>query len=541
MPRFRDRPRRLARDRRAVYRPAPPGASAMPAPAARTAVVGGGVAGLAAAAALAERGVRVDLFEREPVLGGRVSGWSTRLADGTDATMTRGFHAFFRQYYNLRNLLRRADPSLSALVALPDYPLQHARGARDGFAHVPRTPPWNVLAFTASSPTFTAAGLKGMDPRTALPLLDVHATDVYRRLDGISAHDFLTAVRFPAQARALAFEVFSRSFFADPRELSAAELALMFHIYFLGSAEGLLFDVPAEPFPAALWDPLAAHLGRLGVRLHTGARAERLAPRADGFTLTTSSGAAVRSERYDAVVLALDTAGLRALVAASPGIGDPGWRERIAHLRLAPPFCVSRYWFDRPVAPERPGFLGTSGYGPLDNVSVLDRYEGEAARWARRSGGSVVELHAYAVDPAADRAAVQGRLRAELARVYPETASAVAVDARHEWRRDCPLFAPGTYPGRPTVRTAHPRLVLAGDLVRGPAPTALMERAATTGLQAANALLATWRVRGHPLLTVPATGRSAPLRLLARALAPPPPVPIHTPRQPVAEHWETRA
>ena len=24
--------------------------------------------------------------------------------------MSRGFHAFFRQYYNLRALLRRADP-----------------------------------------------------------------------------------------------------------------------------------------------------------------------------------------------------------------------------------------------------------------------------------------------------------------------------------------------------------------------------------------------------------------------------------------------
>ena len=31
--------------------------------------------------------------------------------------MNRGFHAFFRQYYNLRGLLRRADPDLSALSA----------------------------------------------------------------------------------------------------------------------------------------------------------------------------------------------------------------------------------------------------------------------------------------------------------------------------------------------------------------------------------------------------------------------------------------
>ena len=42
--------------------------------------------------------------------------------------------------------------------------------------------------------------------------------------------------------------MFARSFFADPDEFSAAELVAMFHIYFLGSAEGLLFDVPDDDY-----------------------------------------------------------------------------------------------------------------------------------------------------------------------------------------------------------------------------------------------------------------------------------------------------
>lgn len=84
--------------------------------------MGGGIAGLTAATALAERGVRVTLYESEAVLGGRLAGWPTRLADGSTATMSRGFHAFFRQYYNLRALLRRTDPGLSRLTGLPDYP-----------------------------------------------------------------------------------------------------------------------------------------------------------------------------------------------------------------------------------------------------------------------------------------------------------------------------------------------------------------------------------------------------------------------------------
>ncbi|MGV9457247.1 FAD-dependent oxidoreductase, partial [Streptomyces sp. NPDC003635] len=476
------------------------------------AVVGGGIAGLAAATALAERGVAVTLYEREPYLGGRAGGWSIRLSDGSTTAMSRGFHAFFRQYYNLRGLLRRTDPALARLTGLPDYPLLHASGLHDSFRHVPRTPPWSALGFVARSRSFQLRDLRAMNPVAALPLLDVRVPDVYARLDDTSAHDFLDAVGFPERARHLAFEVFSRSFFADPRQLSAAEMALMFHIYFLGSAEGLLFDVPRASFPTALWDPLTRYLLRHEAELRTATTVEHITPARKGGFAVAADGA---ERRYDAVVLALDTGGLRSVVAGSESLGDAPWRERVARLRTAPPFLVSRLWLDRPVACTRPGFLGTSGFGTLDNISVLDRWEDEAARWAARTGGSVVELHAYAVPPDAPRDVEQKRLVEQLHRVYPETRTATVVDSRHEWRADCPLFPVGGYADRPTVRTPHPDLVIAGDLVRTDLPVALMERAATTGLLAANALLERWGVRGQTLWTVPEHGRSALLRRLA--------------------------
>jgi isorenieratene synthase len=508
-----NRPERPGRDRSARLLPAHPGAArAAQAGAPRAAVIGGGIAGLTAATALAERGVRVTLYEREAQLGGRLAGWPTRLADGTTVTMSRGFHAFFRQYYNLRALLRRTDPALSRLTGLPDYPLRHADGRQDGFRHVPRTPPLSALGFLAQSASFPLRELTRMRPRAALPLFDVRVPEVYGRLDHVSAHDFLAAVRFPAAARHLAFEVFSRSFFADPRQLSAAELALMFHVYFLGSAEGLLFDVPREPFPQALWDPLAARLRRLGARLHTGTAVQQVAVLpSGGFTVADPGG----EQSYDAVVLALDPAGLRALVAGSGGLGDARWRERVARLRTAPPFLVSRLWLDRPVRADRPGFLGTGGHGALDNVSVLAGWEGEAARWAARTGGSVVELHAYALPADADRTTTQKELLDGLHRVYPETRRARVVDARHEWRADCPLFPVGGHADRPTVRTPTPGLVVAGDMVETGLPVALMERAATSGFLAANALLHRYGLRGHALWTVPVRGRCGVLRWAA--------------------------
>lgn len=499
------------RDRRARVVLPRPGQHHFCGAAPAVAVIGGGIAGLAAATGLAERGVKVTLYEREKQLGGRLAGWPVHLTDGSRATMSRGFHAFFRQYYNLRGLLRRIDPQLGMLTQLPDYPLQHSAGLRDSFAHVPRTPPWSALGFVALSPTFGWRDLAGMNARAALPLLDVRVPDVYEQLDGVSARDLLSQIRFPEAAHHLAFEVFSRSFFADPKQLSAAELALMFHIYFLGSSEGLLFDVPNEPFPASLWEPLGRYLVGHGTRIRTGQDVEGVESAwEDGVRVITSGTA----EHYDGVVLALDTAGLQQVVSHSPALGDEAWRAKVMSLRATPPFLVSRLWLDRRVAPERPGFLGTSGYESLDNVSVLERWEGEAARWAARAGGSVVELHAYAVGPGAGQAAEQRRLLHQLGRVYPETREARIVDERHEWRADCPLFPVDGYSGRPDVRTPDPAVTMAGDLVRTELPVALMERAATTGFLAANSQLERWGVRGQTLWTVPDRGRVPALRAL---------------------------
>lgn len=496
-------------DPRRVTHPATPGVPNADALASRprAVVVGAGIAGLAAAAGLAERGVAVDVFEREPHLGGRVAGWPDTLSDGSTVGMNRGFHAFFRQYYNLRALLRRVDPDLSMLTAVEDYPLVDERGRQDTFRGLPSTPPLNALVFALRSPTFRIRDLVRMNARAAAPLAAVSVPQIYDRLDDRGADVFLREINFPEAARHLAFEVFSRSFFARPEELSAAELATMFHIYFLGSSEGLVFDVATANFDVALWNPLRDYLRTLGVRFHTGVRVSTIGP---APTVILDNGDEVAT---DGVVLATDVGGLRRVVAESRHLGGEAWRSRVAGLGTAPPFVVYRLWLDRAVAADRPAFLGTGGRPPLDNVSVLERYEAEAAEWASRTGGSVVELHAYAAAEPHD--ALPDQLLKRLHEIYPETASASVVDERVLYRDDCPSFAPGAFADRPGVHTPHPWLALAGDGIRIDLPVALMERAATTGWAAANALLAHFGIAGHPLDTVPTEGRSTVLRRLA--------------------------
>jgi isorenieratene synthase len=436
--------------------------------------------------------------------------------------MSRGFHAFFRQYYNLRALLRRADPTLERLRPVDDYPLVSADGLVESFAKIPRTPPFSFASFVLLSPSFSASSLARVDVAAALELLNVRFPDTFAAYDGESAAAFLDRLRFPPEARHLALEVFARSFFTHPSEFSAGELVAMFHTYFLGSAEGLLFDVPTDDYDTALWGPLGRYLHALGVEVYTHRAVEHVSCGEHGVAVRLADGQILRA---DACVLAADPASTRLLATTCDFSGDYApqshtlWLASLSATRNAPSFAVWRLWLDRPVRADRKAFLGTSGFGLLDNVSVLEQFEDGAAAWHRRTGGSVVELHAYALpDGIGDddaRQRTKAELRAELARVYPETGAARVV--AEEWlvRDDCPLIGTGPWRARPGIETPDPRLVLAGDGIRCDFPVALMERAATTGFQAANALLARWGTAGHDLWTVPMTGRQPLGRVVA--------------------------
>ena len=134
----------------------------------RVTVVGGGLAGVSAAVALAERGVAVTLHEAEVMLGGRLASWTDHLNDaagGHEFQMERGFHAAFRMYYNLRSLLRKVDPALRNLQPLDDYPLIGPNGEEERFSGLPRTPPLNLAALLWRTPTFRLRDLRAAQRR----------------------------------------------------------------------------------------------------------------------------------------------------------------------------------------------------------------------------------------------------------------------------------------------------------------------------------------------------------------------------------------
>lgn len=462
-------------------------------------VGGGGLAGLSAATVLAEAGHEVVLIERESFAGGRVGCWRSKLASGDSFHMERGFHAFFRQYYNLRSLMQRVDPALSMLEPQRDYPILGPKGQVESFSGLSTKAPFNIAQLVWRTPTLGLRDLMGVNVKNASSMLG-YGPHTYDKWDHISAREYLDSLRFPADARQMLFDVFSHSFFNPEEKFSAAELLMQFHFYFMGNPEGLIFDTMTKPFGPGFIEPLLGYLRGLGVELRLGESVERLELGDD-----PSEGVSVisggRSERADAAILALSVEPLKSVVEASTGF-DATFRAQVSSLETTLPFVVWRMWLDKPVNKRAP-FAGTVGHGLLDNISIYEKLEDESAAWAKKQGGSVVELHAYGVPEELDEAAIRADLIRTLHELYPETRDADVVEERYLRRQDCPAFAPGSDAQRPGVATSDPRVFLAGDFVKVPWPSALMERATMSGFDAAN------RIHGHiaqPIRSVPAHG-----------------------------------
>ena len=187
---------------------------------------------------------------------------------------------------------------------------------------------------------------------------------------------------------------------------------------------------------------------------------------------------------------ALDPGALRELVAASPAVAAvaPRLAAAAAAITVAPPFAVTRLWLDREVAPRRATFSAVSREPTLDSVTVYSRLERPSAEWAQRTGGSVVELHSYACD-APDVDTATARMRAELAALWPETADAQVVHLQQRMQATAPAFPPGGAGRRATVTGLARGVRVAGDHVATPLLCGLMERAAVSGVLAANDVL----------------------------------------------------
>ncbi|MBC8073512.1 MAG: lycopene cyclase domain-containing protein [Deltaproteobacteria bacterium] len=462
----------------------------------RVAVIGGGLAGLGAAELLSRRGFSVSLFERDHQLGGKLAAWRERLADGFDAPIEHGFHAFFRHYYNLNTWLDELGLS-SRLKPIDDYAILGADGRRFGFARATTAPGLNLLAL-ARSGMFRLRDV--MHPRTGRALETLLRYDADRedpRADHVSFAEFADAARLPAELR-MVFTTFARAFFADEHRISMAELTKAFHFYYLGHDHGLLYDWLDGGYDEALIDPIAALLRGRGVEI-------RMDTPVGAITQLGEAGLGIDGEPFDHVVLAADVAAARKIVMGSPALADTELARGLAKMHAGQRYAVMRVWCAGRFGEHLPLFVVTERRGALDAMAFVHRSNSDAGGWARTHHGSVIELHCYAMPDELADVEVARSMLTDAERILPGLSGAI----RHRHlrvRADFTALHVGMRADRPGVRTDVPGLVLAGDWVRLPCPAMLMEAANTSARLAVNAICDAYGVRGEPVWTVPRTG-----------------------------------
>jgi isorenieratene synthase len=233
-----------------------------------------------------------------------------------------------------------------------------------------------------------------------------------------------------------------------------------------------------------------------------------VATEAEGVVTVTRPGSGEELVDADWCVVACEVRGLKKLMAASEYVGSSGLAVQIASLGESDPYVVLRVWLDRPVNADRDAFYTTSRFRYTDSLAIYSRFQEPFVAWASRTGGAVVELHAYAIAPddMAPIDTIRDAMLVEMTRLLPELLGATVLHQEMQLQDDFSRFAPGDYALRPGTVTPIPNLLLAGDHVKLDIVAHLMEAACASGRIAANAILSAEGLREVPIPTVDPKG-----------------------------------
>ncbi len=463
----------------------------------KVAVVGGGIAGISAAANLAERGFQVQLFESQSFIGGKVGSWTFE-SQGKTLRTEHGFHAFFRQYYNLREFLARIGAA-HHLMPIDDYIILFDKDKKQGFQGLEPTPGLNILALKKRG---IFNNLTMINPLSAsfLNLLRFDFSKTYKKFDGESFAQFSKRTFMPKKMK-LVFNSFSRAFFAEPEDMSMAELIKSFHFYFLSNEDGLLYDVLDDDFENSFLKYCRNFIERNGGRIHLSKPVNSIELKEHQFEID--------SQLFDYAVLCTDVKATKKIVGNSPTLYNVGnTAEQISKLKSSGYYAVYRIWTDKFEADQQlPFFIFTDRLECLDSVTLYHKMEKESKTWSQENNGGIFELHSYILPKHLnDSAAIKSQMMTELYHYFPELTGLSICHEYFQYRNDFPGFHTNQYKDRPTIKTDIPNFYLAGDWVKMDNCTMLMEAAYTSGAIAANHIMEKEQLQINRLTSVPKKG-----------------------------------
>lgn len=255
-------------------------------------VVGGGLAGLACAYELSQRGFIVTLLERSPQLGGKIASWPIQVGQET-FMMEHGFHGFFPQYYNLNSIIQELSIQ-DNFLSLKFYSVVLRNNTYDPEVFRPNHSafPWNIVDLAIASPNRLRWGIDLTKPQHWQVFREIGGfaiPDSFKRLDHISLKDWVKG-DFPQGLYDLYFLPFAKSSLNAPDVLSVGELMQFFHFYFFGNPEGLAFNGTRQDMGTSLVKPIADEIIAKGGKIITGVTVSEvkwLGKKIDSLTYTT--------------------------------------------------------------------------------------------------------------------------------------------------------------------------------------------------------------------------------------------------------------
>jgi squalene-associated FAD-dependent desaturase len=427
-------------------------------------IVGGGLAGLAAATALAPRRVRVTILESRPRLGGRASSFADpatgQLIDACQH-VSMGCCTNFAHFCRTVGVERFLEPQRTLWFQTPDRRVSRFRAD-------PWPAPFHLGRALAAAHYLTAAekvrigwGLLQLwraSPDADPPALDwlLAHRQTARTIDRFWGVVLTSALNETVARVGLKY---ARKVFVDG---------------FMAHRDGFTVHVPRVPLGRLYGDELRAWLTSHGVTVRENCGVKRLASRPPAATLTADlrDGTALTA---DDVLLAVPFD--RALDLLPNDIAAQPFFARIKSLAPSPITSV-HLWFDRDIT-------------PLPHVVLVDCL----GQWVFNRGGGYVQVVVSASRDLKQlgRDKVQDEVVAELGRLFPHSAQLLRAKVVTEHTATFSA-TPGIDAVRPPQATPVPHLFLAGDWTQTGWP-ATMEGAVRSGYLAAEAILA---ARGRP-------------------------------------------
>ncbi|MBL1214618.1 MAG: FAD-dependent oxidoreductase [Ignavibacteriae bacterium] len=462
------------------------------------AIIGGGIAGLTSAIYLAERGFDVFIFEKNNYLGGKLGSWQVKFNDGYETNVEHGFHAFFRQYYNLKNLLKKIDAD-KYLIPIDDYLILTKKHGNFSFKDIDKTPVKNILSmrkkgiYSFSDAMFKMKGLE------LLSLLKFDDTKTFKDYDNISFEQYAEETKLPPEMK-LMFTTFSRAFFAEPQYISMAELIKSFHFYFLSNDHGLIYDVLNDDFEFTFLDPCRKFIEERGGQIFLESPVTAIEQINGKFN--------VQGKIVDYVIVASDIPGTKRAVQYSPFIRSsyPEFMKQIQEMKESQRYAVLRIWTDKKLKGDYPFFIFTDALEILDSITIYHQMEKSSEQWVNENGGGIYELHSYALPDDFEEEKVREQLLKEFGEYFPEIKEAEIIYEYLQVKNDFTAFHTGLNKTRPGFKTEIENFYLAGDWVKLPVPAMLMEAAATSAMFAVNDIFEKEGLRQEMIWTVPVKG-----------------------------------